>query len=366
MANRSIIYDEEQVDPFDILWQIKDLISAVGAVEADICGTTTTLVCSLGATPTTPPSLLINLAAGRIYQSGPIDAEPYGALAADETIIQQQGMSAAQQVEFSTAALVAGQSQFALVQASFSQQDVVRAGDPTGGVLNYWNSANPTQPFQGQNNNGQPQPTERQATIEISVIYGTPAVTGSEAPPLPSTGSVPLFLVDLAFGQTTIAANQIFVAGPSATGNVPNNYPQAPFLAGLLNSHHGGVAGQAPKINLQTEVQGVLPLSNMPSGQTRTSGVTADAIPLTNSDSRVGFMLTGPATTTLPPAPVGGTITLDDLLKNFSLYNVVVMAPLINGRQSYFASPSSNQATTVTLNIDGQSAVFAYGASSRD
>ena len=45
---------------------------------------------------------------------------------------------------------------------------------------------------------------ERQASITISVVYGTPASTGSEAPPNPASGCVPLYLIDLSYGQTAI------------------------------------------------------------------------------------------------------------------------------------------------------------------
>jgi hypothetical protein len=41
-----------------------------------------------------------------------------------------------------------------------------------------------------------------------------------------------------------------------------------PVLAGLLNSHHGGTNGQAPKINLASETQGSLPLSQLPASNT--------------------------------------------------------------------------------------------------
>jgi hypothetical protein len=63
-------------------------------------------------------------------------------------------------------------------------------------------------------------------------------------------------MVDLAYGQTAVAQSQIKTCGPSVGTGVPTNYPVAPFLAGLLNSHHGGVAGQAPQIKM-TELASV-------------------------------------------------------------------------------------------------------------
>jgi hypothetical protein len=228
----------------------------------------------LGATQTSPASLSINLAQGRIYQQAALDAASYGLLPSDSTLVMQQGFAAAQAVTLTTAALSAGQSQWALVQAMFSPNDQVRANDPTGGVLFYWNSANPSQPLQGPSNTGATQPTERASVCTISVIYGSPATTGSEVPPQPTVGFVPLYLVDLTFGQSAITTGQIVTAGPSVGTGVPSNYPYAPFLAGLLNQHHKGTAGQAPQIDLTAEVKNLLPLANLPASNTA-GGISA-------------------------------------------------------------------------------------------
>jgi hypothetical protein len=71
-----------------------------------------------------------------------------------------------------------------------------------------------------------------------------------------STGFVPLWAINLTFGMTAITSAQI------------SQHPSAAFLAGLENSHHGGGAGQAPQIKLTSEVQGVLPLPNLPVSNT--------------------------------------------------------------------------------------------------
>jgi microcystin-dependent protein len=273
MANRSIFYDEQQPDPFDFLWQFKDILAALGAIELDLTGQTTTMATGFAPAPTAPASLTINLTSGRIYQQSVMDSSAYGALPSDSSIVQQQGAAPAQSVTLSTAGLTSGQSMWALVQAQFSQVDVVRTGDPTGGVINFWNAANPTQPFQGPNNDGSSLPTERKATVSIQVIYGSPASTGSEVPPNPTSGWVPLYLVDLAFAQTTITSGQILVAGPSVGSNVPSNYPGAPFLAGLLNQHHKGTPGQAPQIDLTSEVKNILPLLNLLVSSTSGGGI---------------------------------------------------------------------------------------------
>jgi len=246
---------------------------ALGEMEQDITGNTTGHVAGFAASPTSPTSLTINLAAGRVYQQSSVDSTAWGALPSDTAIIQQQGAAAAQQVTLTTSALSAGQSQWALIQAQFSQVDAVANGDPTGGLLFFYNSANPSQPFQGPGNNQQIQNTTRLGAVSIEVIYGSPATTGSEVPPQPMTGWIGLYLVDLTFGQTTISSGQILVAGPSVGTGVPSNYPGAPFVAGLLNQHHLGIPGQAPQIDLTAEVKNVLPLSHHPASDTTGGGL---------------------------------------------------------------------------------------------
>ena len=272
--NRSIYYSQEQLRSFDLLWSLKDTLEALAYLEQDIAGTTATVVSGLTASPTSPATLNVTLTAGRIYALAAVDSTAYGSLTSDPALVMQQGFAAAQSVALTTSALSSGQSQWALIQASFSQTDVIRTGDPTGGVLYYWNSANPSQPLQGPGNTGATNNTEREGVCTIGVVYGSPATTGSEAPPNATAGWAGLYLIDLTFGQTQITSGQIKTAGPSVGSNVPSNYPYAPFLAGLLNSHHSGNAGQAPQIKLTSEVQGVLPLANLPASNT-TGGLAA-------------------------------------------------------------------------------------------
>lgn len=270
--NRTIYWSQEQLRSYDLLWFEKDVLAALGGLEVDVAGATTTVVGGAGATQTVSPSLTINLAAARIYQQAAMDSSSFGALGADATTIQQSGFAAAQQIALSTSGIAAGQSRWSLVQAQFSQVDSVRAGDPTNGVLYYYNSSNPSAPFQGPANSATPNNTVRSGVMVYSVVTGAAATTGSEVPPSPISGWVPLYLIDLSFGQTTIINSQILTAGPSVGTGVPNNYPGAPILAGLLNSHHSGLAGNAPKIKLTSEVQGILPLVNLPASSAPAGG----------------------------------------------------------------------------------------------
>lgn len=300
--NRTIIYSQEQPRTFDFVQFEHDVLVAMANTIRDAMGANTTVLGGFAATPTGPATLNVNIAAGRVYQQAPADATSVGAIAADSTVIQQQGAYAGAQIALSTAGISAGQSRWALVQAQFSQSDIIRAGDPNGGIPPFFNAAVPSSPLNGQGGLGLTSPTERAALGIIQVITGASATTGSEVPPNPTSGWAPLYLIDLTNGQTQITSGQILVAGPSVGTNVPNNYPVAPFLAGLLNSHHSGNPGQAPKINLATETQGVLPYANMspvrtlltanltlfisPSGNNGNSGLSSGSALLTMEAAR--------------------------------------------------------------------------------
>lgn len=261
--DRTIFWDENQSRTFDYVEDDVDKLISQANLSQDLLGGQTTVIGGLAASASGPTSLVIHLAAGRIYQVADIDATAIGGIPQNTSTVLQQGFSIAQTVTLSTTGITSGNSRYSLIQAQFSQVDSIRANDPNGGLLFFYNSTNPADPFEGPGNDGLTTPTVRQGLIVIQVINGAQASTGSEVPPNPTSGWVPLYMVDLAFGQTTISGGQILTAGPSVGLNVPSNYPYAPFLAGLLNSHHDGNAGQAPQISLTTEVQGVLPFANL-------------------------------------------------------------------------------------------------------
>ena len=285
--DRTLFWDQNQSRTFDYVEGDHDVLYALANLTQDILGGTTTMISGLAASQTATPSLTINLAQGRIYQSAAADATANGAIPQDLTSIFQQGNAVAQTVTLSTTGIGAGQSRWSLVQAQFAQADSIRANDPNGGLLYFYNSANPSSPFEGPNNDGLTTPTVRQGLVSIGVITGAAATTGSEVPPSPTSGWVPLYLIDLTYGQTTIINSQILVAGPSVGTNVPSNYTQAPFLAGLLNEHHKGIAGYAPQIDLTAEVKNILPLTNLPASNTSGGGLSVTKLNAGNPNGSV-------------------------------------------------------------------------------
>ena len=264
--DRPIAYSLEQIRSFDTLWGYEYNVIGAGNINQMILGSNGTYVQDIVATATAPASLTINLTTGFITQLAPVDATAYGSLSANSQQIMQQGPSIITSVDVTpyVAAIGSGQQRYVLIQAGYKQIDSIAPGDPNGGVLPYININNPTQPFYGPNNSGVPQNTLRQAICDVNVIPGSVATTGTEVPPDPSSGYVPLYLIDLYQNQTQVTNMNILPAGPVATAP---SYPVAPWLAGLLNSHHDGAPGQAPQIILTTgdtcEVQGHLGVDHM-------------------------------------------------------------------------------------------------------
>jgi hypothetical protein len=203
--------------------------------------------------PCTPGTgMTVNIGPGAVYVQAAIDATAYGSLAANTTDqIIQQGNLFGQNALACPAPGTTGQSINYLIEVQFQQVD----SQPT--ALLYYNSANPLQPLLGAATNSQ-----RSGVCALRSKAGAAAATGTQTTPAADAGWTGLYVVTVANGATSII-----------TGNI-SALAGAPVLAGLLNSHHGGGAGQAPKINLTTEVQGILPASNLPIGMTIWCGTT--------------------------------------------------------------------------------------------
>lgn len=262
-VDRTNWFATENITTYDLVQMSKDPLKGIGWLVGFILGQLPTTIWGFGASQTVTPSLSVRLNEGLIYALAPVDATPVGALAADSYQVIQQGWTDAQDVQLNTSGLSAGQSQWWLIQCEFKQRDIIRPGDPWAGKRGFYNSTDPSNPLDGINGLGAAIPTVRQGFAEITAKAGAAATTGAEVPPSPDSGCVPVYLIKLSHGQTTILTEHIQTAGPSAYAG----YPDAPFIAGLLNAHHKGTNGNAPQIMLNgddKEVQGVAELVNLP------------------------------------------------------------------------------------------------------
>lgn len=255
MQQRSIFYSLEQILSADLLGaQVYSLIGDANTLQA-VLGSAQSVISNLLLSPTDPSSLTLNLTNGFIATLAPVDASSYGSLSANTQQVLQLGYNQQTNVVINNT-LEAGQAQFVLVEAGFSQID----SDPQ--VLPYVNISNPAVPYNGPGNTGIAQDTIRNEVCVITVKYGTPATSGSEVPPVVDAGQVAVAYIDLEAAQTTITAGQILDPDSVAGGS-----PSA-VLTGLLNSHHAGLIGQAPPIHLDNvgglkEVQGLLRMVNI-------------------------------------------------------------------------------------------------------
>lgn len=200
----------------DLLQTNRNVLTALGMIAQEMFGTGT-IASGFACTPTSPAGLTALVAPGRLYSQQATDPLQYSSLPADTTdLIIKQGIVNTSTILSCPAPSTSGQSINYLIEAAFQEIDA----NPV--VLPYYNAANPSQPFSGPNNSGNANYTSRQDTVLLQAKAGTPATTGSQITPAPDIGYVGLWVVTVAYGQTTITA-----------GNI-SQYPGAPLLGGSL------------------------------------------------------------------------------------------------------------------------------------
>lgn len=258
MQQRPIIYSLQQILSSDMLggW-VDSLIGDANCLQS-LLGQTQSVISNLLLSPTDPASLTLNVTNGFLASLQPVDSSAYGSLTANTQQVLQLAYNQQTNVVINNT-LEAGQAQYVLIEVGYSQID------SNAVVLPYVNISNPAVPYSGPSNSGLSQDTVRNAVAVLTVKYGTPVTSGDEVPPTVDAGQVAVSYIDLEAAQTTITSGQIL--DPSTVlANTGHGSPTQ-ILAGLLNSHHNGAIGQAPKIHLASgslqEVQGELPTANM-------------------------------------------------------------------------------------------------------
>lgn len=243
--DRKLVYPGSIPLDADVLAPQQNTMIALGFLMQALVGSNT-VFSGLGCIPTTPASLSVQVQPGAVISLQALETTPFGSISSDTTDqLVKMGINTSATTFSFTAPTTAGQSQCYLIQASFSESDSVP------NVLAYYNSANPSQPFAGAGNSGTPQNTARIQRVNLQVKVGAAATAGSQQTPAVDTGYFGLWVVTLQTGQSSITQSSI------------TPYPNAPFLSALTASHHYGTPGNAPKVHLDSEVQGVLAYANM-------------------------------------------------------------------------------------------------------
>ena len=211
--DRTIFYPALILDDEDLLAMQQDPMVALGVALASIMGTGT-VASGLACTPTSPASLAAVVGLGAITQLGVVEANAFGSLPVDTTPLVKQGWLGETPVTFPfTAPTTPGQSVAYLIEATLSETDGGSAVEP------FYNAANPSQAFAGPGNSGDALNTRRLQRCVLKLVPGAAANTGSQVTPAADTGYVPLYVVTLSYGQTSVVAANIV------------QHPQAPFFA---------------------------------------------------------------------------------------------------------------------------------------
>ncbi|OQS42348.1 hypothetical protein [Chromobacterium haemolyticum] len=242
--DRQIVYPGAIPLETDILNTNKNMMVALSKLAAAVLGIGT-IANGFAVTQTAPASLQINVAPGEIYALANIDATAFSSLAADTThSILKQGIALDAQLLTLTAPATIGYSVNYLIQASYQDQDANAVALP------YYNSSNPSQPWSGPNNSGQAQYTTRKGVAVVQAKAGIATTTGSQQTPAPDSGYIGLYVVTVAYGQTTITSGNIsqYSGAPIVNSTLLGQSPafQNPVIVpNATQSQHAMPFGQA-------------------------------------------------------------------------------------------------------------------------
>jgi len=210
--DRQIVYPGAIPLETDLLNTNKYAMMGLAKLAAALMGSNTYLH-GFACTPSSPASMVVNVAKGQIYSLQNVDGTAYSSLAADTTnTILKQGVILGSTAFTLTAPTTAGQSINYLIQIAYSDTDSGAT------VLPYYNAANPSVAYSGPNNAGTAQNTVRSGVCTVALKAGVAATTGTQTTPAADTGYTAAWVISVAQGATTITASNIAVA------------PNAPFL----------------------------------------------------------------------------------------------------------------------------------------
>jgi hypothetical protein len=205
----------------DLLRAQQYAMVGIGKLFEAVVGTSIA-VDGFGTAPTAPASMSVNIAPGQVYQQTNLEGSPWSSLPADLTHnIVKQGIQLNTTTQTFVAPTTVGFAQNFLIQVAYSDADSGLVVRP------YYNAANPSVPFNGPGNAGTQDSSVRAGVAALAVKAGVAATSGTQTTPTPDAGYAGLYVVTVAYGQTTITAGNISL------------YPGAPFIAKLGSGSSG-------------------------------------------------------------------------------------------------------------------------------
>lgn len=160
------------------------------------------------------PDLNVIVGPGSLTSLTTVDPSAFGSLGTSASALMKQGINLGNTTLACAAPGTVGHSINYLIQASFSEAD----GTPV--VLPYYNASNPATPYTGPAGAGTSQNTVRSQSVTLQAKAGTSATTGTQTTPSADAGYVGLYVVTVAYGQTTITNGDLTSA----------ELPAAPFI----------------------------------------------------------------------------------------------------------------------------------------
>lgn len=273
MTNRRITYAGALPQDTDITFPQVETQLGLGAVIGLEIGTTTT-VTGLACTPNSPAAMNVLIGAGSIFSLNTMDINTFGTLGTNPAQVMKVANNTTSTILSCPAPTgTSGTSINYLIEAAFQETDTAFT------TIAYYNAANPSQPLYGPPGSpGVTQPLVRSQIVNLQVKAGGAAITGTQLTPSVDTGFVPLYIITVAFGQTSITSSSIAL------------HPQAPFDG--VNATPTGVVVNGINASGTNNNSGVFLNKNTNQNSLNRWSVTANAATESGSNNGSDFNLT--------------------------------------------------------------------------
>jgi hypothetical protein len=261
MTDRTVTYTQAIPRSQDFLQTQKYTLTSIAYLAQAILGQPSILgdqawLDGLLCAPVSPAGLQVTVGAGSIYMMEEMDANPYGVLGVDTSILLKQGLLLSPAVLNIAPPSTSGYSQYYVIEVNYNDTD----GGNT--VLPYFNAANPLIPLGGPANTGQQQFTVRQGLCVVSLKPGVAAPSGTQVIPASDAGFTPIWTVLVVNGQTQITSANI--------AQVAN----APFISPKLTQVPPAIQAQVNNFAVDTGLTANAMAITLPSYTSVVQGLT--------------------------------------------------------------------------------------------